>query len=137
MAFLAQQPADALVPAVMMEGKVLVPANYRAKILNHLTRAGLLQSTRGRTGGFKLSRPARNIRLSDVVAPFEPAGGTVKTCVMGRARCADAAPCAAHQRWRQLANAREEFLQETSVADVAAPPKRKSCSDHCDRATHK
>ncbi len=123
MAFIAQQPTDALVPAISMEGKVRVPANYRGKILNQLTRAGLLESTRGRTGGFKLSRPAERIRLFDVVAPFEPTQAG-KTCILGRSRCQESMPCAAHERWRQLGNAREEFLRGTTVADVAAPSVR-------------
>jgi cysteine desulfurase len=119
MAFLAQQPADALVPAIAMNGKVKVPANYRGKILNQLTRAGLLASTRGRTGGFRLARPAARIRLIEVVAPFEPVTGA-RTCVLGRARCQESQPCGAHDRWRLLSQAREEFLRGTTVADVAA-----------------
>ena len=119
MTFLAQQPADTPVPAVTMEGKVRVPANYRGKILNQLTRAGLLVSTRGRTGGFRLARPAAHIRLRDVVAPFEPVT-QAQTCVLGRARCQESHPCGAHDRWRVLSKAREEFLRGTTVADVAA-----------------
>lgn len=119
MAFLAQQPADALVPAIAMEGKVRVPANYRGKILNLLTRAGLLTSTRGRAGGFRLARPASRIRLSDVVAPFEAVTGP-RTCILGRTRCQESHPCGAHDRWRLLGQARERFLRDTTVADVAA-----------------
>ena len=118
MAFLARQPVDAMVPAVAMEGRVHVPANYRGKILNQLTRAGLLESTRGRSGGFRLARPADRISLSDVVAPFEPVSG-VRACVLGKGRCRDAVPCAAHERWRQLNRAREDYLCGTTVADVA------------------
>ncbi|MCC7054960.1 MAG: Rrf2 family transcriptional regulator [Gemmatimonadaceae bacterium] len=119
MAYLAQQPPAALVSAIAMEGKVRVPANYRSKILNQLTRAGLLESTRGRTGGFRLARAAAQIRLAEVVAPFEPPGST-RTCILGRARCQDSVPCAAHRGWRELGRARDEYLRGTTVADVAA-----------------
>ena len=119
MAFLAQQPAVTFVPAIAMEGKVKVPANYRAKILNQLGRAGLLQSTRGRTGGFRLSRPANEIRIVDVVTPFEPVG-TARTCILGRASCEDALPCAAHHGWRELGKARDQYLRDTTIADLAS-----------------
>ncbi len=119
MAFLARQPTDALVSAVAMEGTVNVPANYCGKILNQLTRAGLLESSRGRTGGFRLARPAARIRLSDVVAPFEPLE-VGRECLLGRERCQDSLPCAAHERWRKLSEARDQFLRGTSVADVAS-----------------
>lgn len=118
MAYLAQQPADAFVPAIAMEGKVKVPANYRSKILNQLGRAGLLESTRGRGGGFRLSRPASEMRIVDVVTPFEPAG-TAHTCILGRSRCRDAAPCSAHHRWRELGEARDQYLRSTTIADLA------------------
>ncbi|MDZ7632865.1 MAG: Rrf2 family transcriptional regulator [Gemmatimonadaceae bacterium] len=119
MAFLAGQPAEVPVPAVAMKGKVRVPANYLSKILNQLTRSGVLISTRGRTGGFRLTRPADRIVLCDVVAPFEPAG-TKARCVLGRSRCSNAAPCTAHARWRELSMAREHFLSDTTVEDVAS-----------------
>lgn len=119
MAFLARQPTDAPVSAVAMEGTVNVPANYCGKILNQLTRAGLLESSRGRTGGFRLARPAARIRLSDVVAPFEPLE-VGRECLLGRERCQDGLPCAAHERWRKLSEARDQFLRGTSVADVAS-----------------
>lgn len=119
MTFLARQETDALVPAVAMEGKVQVPANYRGKILNQLTRAGLLESTRGRTGGFRLSRPASRIPIAEVVAPFEPRFNG-HSCILGGGTCSDSHPCAAHNRWRVLSRTRDEFLRETTVADVTS-----------------
>jgi Rrf2 family iron-sulfur cluster assembly transcriptional regulator len=119
MTFLAQQPPDVLVPAVSMQGKVRVPANYRSKILNQLTRIGLLESTRGRTGGFRLARSAAKIRLSEVIAPFEPVAPAV-ACLLGQARCSDTRPCGAHHQWRELAQARDAFLRGTTIADVAS-----------------
>ncbi len=120
MTFLAQQPPEVMVPAVSMQGKVRVPANYRSKILNQLTRVGLLESTRGRTGGFRLARSPAKIRLSEVIAPFEPVA-PAPGCLLGQARCSDARPCGAHLQWRELSHARDAFLRETTVADVASP----------------
>ena len=119
MAFLAQRDSDTLVPAAAMDGKVSVPSNYRGRILHQLMHAGPLESTRGRTGGFRLARPASRIRLEDVVAPCEPR--TENTCMLGRARCQDAHPrCRAHVRWREPRRTRDEFLGDTTVADVAS-----------------
>lgn len=123
MAYLAQQPSGVLVPAVSMHGKVRVPANYRGKILNQLTRAGLLESTRGRTGGFRLLRPASRIKIAEVIAPFEPVV-TPHACLLGQARCTETKPCAAHDKWRALGEARDTFLRDTTVADVAGQVRR-------------
>ena len=49
------------------------PAPYLGKVLQKLARAGLLRSTRGRTGGFVLGRPAGEITLADIVLAVEGA----------------------------------------------------------------
>jgi Rrf2 family protein len=119
-AFLATQPPDVLTPAVEMGTRVRVPTNYRGKIMNQLARAGILESVRGRSGGFRLARRPERIRLADVVAPFEPTTGS-RRCVLGRPRCSAATACAAHAAWSDVQAARDTFLQRTSVADVAGP----------------
>ena len=44
-----------------------IPASYLATILKDLARAGLVQSRRGRNGGFRLTRAASEISVLDVV----------------------------------------------------------------------
>src|SRR5687767_9812008 len=48
-----------------------MPASMVAKTLKHLARQGLLDSTRGARGGYRLARPAKAISLADVVMAFE------------------------------------------------------------------
>ena len=42
------------------------------KVVNQLANAGLLDTVRGRGGGFVLGRDARDIRLGDVIRLTEP-----------------------------------------------------------------
>jgi Rrf2 family iron-sulfur cluster assembly transcriptional regulator len=61
-------------------------------LLQTLSRAGLLESVRGPRGGYRLGRPRRDIRLSDIVAEIttedgEPADGPtgrLHTAVVGK-----------------------------------------------------
>jgi Rrf2 family protein len=92
------------------------PRNYLSKTLHALSRAGVLQSTRGPKGGFQLSRVPDQLWLSDVIAPFQPVGE--RRCLMGREACGDADPCRAHHRWSQVAAGVEAFFAQTSVADL-------------------
>lgn len=94
-----------------------LPANYTAKTLHALARAGVLASTRGKGGGFRLARPAHRIRLRDVVAPFDPIGET-SVCLLGRPQCSDRAPCPAHERWKTAQAGVLEFFRGTTVADL-------------------
>jgi Rrf2 family protein len=95
-----------------------IPQEYLAKILRRLARAGVLISTRGKAGGFRLAAPPQRVRLHAIVAPFDDLGGP-RRCLLGRPHCSDRFACAAHDRWRRVADAMNEFLRQTTLADVA------------------
>lgn len=48
-----------------------LPAFFLAKTLQTLARQGIVRSSKGPTGGFKLNRPARRIRLLDIVEALD------------------------------------------------------------------
>lgn len=48
-----------------------LPAFFLAKTLQTLARQGIVRSSKGPTGGFKLARPARKIRLLDIVEALD------------------------------------------------------------------
>jgi Rrf2 family protein len=60
-----------------------VPQNYLSKTLHQLARTGILVSTRGKHGGFRLSRPPETIPLFEIVAPFERIADQ-RQCLLGR-----------------------------------------------------
>jgi len=97
-----------------------VPRNYLSKTLHQLARAGVLESTRGRGGGFRLAAPADALTLGRVVAPFGPADRT--RCLFGRPECRHDSPCAAHWRWRSTSEQLNAFFHETTIADLLSPP---------------
>jgi Rrf2 family transcriptional regulator, nitric oxide-sensitive transcriptional repressor len=63
---------DAVLTVQRIAEDLSIPPQYAAKIVHELVRAGFLQSIRGRLGGVKLARPARDIRVGDVVMSVEP-----------------------------------------------------------------
>jgi Rrf2 family nitric oxide-sensitive transcriptional repressor len=74
-------------------GAATIAAAYRisvdhvAKAAKALTRHGLLRATRGARGGVELAKPAREIRLGDVVRLFEAGRGPVECLREGGAAC--------------------------------------------------
>jgi Rrf2 family transcriptional regulator, iron-sulfur cluster assembly transcription factor len=93
------------------------PANYLAKTLNALAKAGLVTSTRGPFGGFVLAIPAAELSLARIVNCFdEPRPQT--RCLLGNAPCDQRHPCTAHGRWTAIKEARRAALADTTVADL-------------------
>lgn len=101
--------------------RIEVPGNYLSKILHRLSREGILESTRGPRGGFELAVPPDELPLARIVGHFDPALLDEEgRCILGRMRCSDRDPCAAHHRWKGVAAKMREFFRDTSLADLAA-----------------
>lgn len=49
-----------------------VSRNHMVKIINQLSRLGYVTAVRGKNGGIRLGKPARDIRVGDVVRDMEP-----------------------------------------------------------------
>jgi Rrf2 family iron-sulfur cluster assembly transcriptional regulator len=93
------------------------PANYLAKTLNALAKAGLVSSARGPQGGFTLVVPADELSLARIVDCFdEPRPNT--RCLLGNRPCDARHPCRAHERWTAVQQARRSPLADTTVADL-------------------
>lgn len=114
---LAVEARNGPVPVDAVAEELEVPRNYLSKTLHRLAKAGVLDSTRGPHGGFRLEADPRTLTLQEVVAPFDEAE-TRRQCLLGRDRCTDEDPCPAHHRWKDLARRTAAFFQQTTVADL-------------------
>lgn len=114
--YLARQDPDLLIPVDEVADAVDLPRNYLSKTLGTLRRAGILVSSRGPTGGFRLARPAAEITLAQVVAPL--ARPVNHRCLLGRSECRDDDPCPAHHDWSTVAATVEKYLTGTTLHDV-------------------
>lgn len=87
---LACVPPGKALPASRLAEYHGLPAAYLAKHLQQLSGARILESTKGRIGGYRLARPANEITLLDVVEATE-GSAPVFRCTEIRRR----GPCAA------------------------------------------
>ncbi len=112
------------VPAARLAELHGVSATYLAKQLQALSRAGLVLSVQGKSGGYVLTRPPAEITVLDVVEAIEGAGPTF-VCTEIRQRGpraappeACAAPCAIARTMIAADRAWRAALREVSVADL-------------------
>lgn len=101
-----------------------LPAPVLVKVLQQLVRRGLLESRRGPGGGFRLARKPGLITLRDVVAAIDGLDQFLE-CAVGLERCADDAPCPLHDTWKGLRTQFMQYLEATTLTDMAGALARK------------
>jgi Rrf2 family transcriptional regulator, iron-sulfur cluster assembly transcription factor len=106
----------AMVKNIAAEGGI--PAHFLAKILQELARDGFLHSSKGPRGGFRLRKPAGEISMLSIIEAVDGAG-RYDRCIGGSPECNDRAPCGMHDSWKTLRSRIIEYLEGTTVADLA------------------
>src|SRR3974390_2582960 len=101
-----------------------IPAHFLAKILQQLARKGLLRSSKGPTGGFSLRTSPKDISLIQLVEALDGLTDYQK-CVSGLSECTDDAPCGMHDSWKALRSRIMEYLEKTTISDLAAALEQK------------
>lgn len=92
------------------------PKAFTAKILQQLARAGLLDSVRGRSGGFTLPEN-RSITLADIITAID--GSRLMTgCVLGFKECSSSHPCPVHHKFKPVREYLNQNLKETSLEEL-------------------
>ncbi|HMO83809.1 MAG TPA: Rrf2 family transcriptional regulator [Lacipirellulaceae bacterium] len=91
-----------------------IPPTFLVQILHELKCAGLVASTRGAAGGYRLSRPPGDITLADVVDVFESTEEPLDCA-------APHSPLASVMRdvCCELVRARREQLQAATLSELA------------------
>lgn len=133
--FLAQQRGEP-VPADTVARALGAPANYLGKTLNTLARRGLLASTRGASGGFRLVGRPEEIALADVVGAVSDRPRPAARCLLGDRPCHAAAPCAAHARWSAVQDDLWAPLRRTTIADLLDPAPTKFDAERVSAVFH-
>ncbi len=93
-----------------------IPPRFLVQILLQLKGAGLIASTRGASGGYHLARPPDRITLGDIMGVIERADPNPAS------RKAEPTPLATalHDIWDSIASARQNLLNETTLAHIVS-----------------
>jgi Rrf2 family protein len=122
-----------------------LPHAYLEQLVGDLRRAGLVSSTRGQAGGYRLARPAEGVRMVEVIRALDgpilemPCASpeNLEVCVRPQ-------DCSVHEVFQRVHESLEGTLSATTLADVAmaagGPPfpvavRRRRASAHASRAS--
>ena len=122
---LASQPTGRLHRIEEIATQEEIPHYFLAKILQRLARKRFVRSVKGVNGGFALSKAPEELNLYVIVDAIDDLSVTLTDCVMGNTSCSDTKSCLLHEGWTKLKNQQIEFLQQITIADLAATAARK------------
>jgi Rrf2 family protein len=91
-----------------------IPSRFLVQILLQLKGAGLVTSTRGAAGGYKLNKPPDEISLAEVMAVIDGPDEPLTSSASPHSPSAKALKAA----WQEVANVEQEMLRSITFADL-------------------
>jgi Rrf2 family protein len=110
-----------------------LPVKFLEQIMHTLKEAGLIESQRGKFGGYRLAKPPRQITIGQVVrlidGPLAPIGCVSQTAYE-KCTCPDEAHCGLRMLMLDVRNAIAGILDRYTLADVVEVTLRKLRRDN-------
>lgn len=92
---------------------------YLEQLFAKLRRNGLVVAARGPHGGYRLTRPAVELRIADIIiAVDEPIRATRCKSESAKGCLGRSGRCITHDLWEELGRQIEVFLASVTLADV-------------------
>lgn len=98
--------------------RIDAPTTYLAKILNNLSKQGLLNSSLGRKGGFSLAESAFSASLMQVVSLVE-GPLFLEECPLGVSQCSAQKPCPVYPTWTPIMANLNSMLERLTIGEMA------------------
>jgi Rrf2 family transcriptional regulator, iron-sulfur cluster assembly transcription factor len=118
MADLAKHGAEGALSLPMIAERQQISLAYLEQLFLRLRRAGLVESARGRSGGYRLGRPASTISVAEIMAAVEEdmrmtrcGGEAARPCLPGQR-------CLTHGLWDALGEQIAAFLDSVTLQEV-------------------
>lgn len=92
------------------------PKAFTAKILQQLSKAGLLDSLRGPNGGFCLPED-KKVSLADIVLEID-GDQLLDGCILGFKECSEERPCPAHFKLKSVRDYLKGALVSTDIEEM-------------------
>lgn len=94
--------------------RLSIPKEFTSKILQSLIEKGMIESRKGKTGGFKLAKKTSEIKLGDVVVAIDGVE-IFNNCVMGFTNCSKDKKCLLHDEWHEIINRAYNMLNLETI----------------------
>ena len=113
--YLAENQDQGNISADQIASDLNISRDFISKTLQSLVKDGIIQSHRGKSGGFSLNQDPDSMSLLDIILIID--GNSVfESCVLGLPTCSSESPCPVHAKWGPIREASREMLANATVS---------------------
>ncbi len=114
LSFLAKQNGNDVMNSRIISNKLAIPKEYTAKILQDFARSGILNSKKGKHGGFVFAKNPKDISIGEV---FKSLGFNVENdkCVLGFKSSSSCSECFINDHWNSFTVSFSNSLNKHSL----------------------
>ncbi len=112
--YLAAKQGEEVIRVDNIANELNIPKEFVSKILQSLRDNGIIESKKGKAGGFALGKNPSDIKLIDIVEAIDGLG-IFNSCVLGFPNCSPDSPCAVHDKWGKLRTEAYKMLSEETL----------------------
>lgn len=115
---LAEHQDTAPVPLKEIAERQDISKKYLEIIIKDLVREGLVEGKSGKSGGYRLSRPPEEYRLSEILEAEEGTLVPVACLECGAKECPRRSFCKSLPMWKELNDLLHGYLSGKTLADI-------------------
>ena len=115
---LAQHPEEGFVSLKTVAERQNISMKYLEMIVSGLKKADLLESSRGKEGGYRLSRSPADYSVGEILRCQEDNLAPVACIKDGEIQCDKAAACITIPMWKELDELTNAYLDGVSLKDL-------------------
>ena len=115
---LAQHGEEGFVSLKVTAERQEISLKYLEMIIAHLKKAGLVESTRGKEGGYRLTRSPEEYSVLEILSSIEDNLAPVACIQAGTVHCDHADACLTIPMWKELDDVTNAYLASVTLQDL-------------------
>ncbi len=116
MSYVAEHQNDGPVSLKEIAENKGMGSKYLEIIVASLNKAGIIESSRGKNGGYRLNKPPEEYTLLSILRVAE--GSLAPVACVESDFCTNSASCKTYKMWKELDDLIEDFLSTKTLADI-------------------
>ena len=116
---LAGQPAEVYTPLTDIAERQGISEKYLESIVSLLSKGGLVDSVRGKSGGYRLNRPAQEYTVAEILKATESTTAPVACLSSEENTCPRKENCPTLKMWQQVHSITDEYFSGVTIAHLA------------------